>query len=161
MSTPHSTLSRPAPARFALLLATLAGPLAAALAQSGNPAPMTPLRNPDPRVAPVLDAISKARSPGALSLSPDGSLLAWTLGGRRSGGQIHLTDTAHPDAPDRTVNLPGEAASCSATSPAWSPDGASLAFLARCGAASDDARQAQIYLWSRRSAQARQLTHIA
>ena len=42
----------------------------AALAQSGTPAPMPPLKNPDPRVSPMLEAIGKGRSPGGLALSP-------------------------------------------------------------------------------------------
>ena len=146
---------------------------ASALAQSGEPAAMTPVRDPDPRVATVLAAIGKGRSPGDLALSPDGSLLAWTLGGRHGGGgEIHLIDTAHPDAaPDRTVPaLPGSgagpgagASSCTATEPAWSPDGSTLAYLSTCTGTSDAAQrqsQAQIFLWSRKGGQTRQLTHI-
>ena len=157
MSKFWRTPRQPSLTQAALILTFL--PASFAFAQSGNPAPLTPLKNPDPRVAPILEAMEKSRNPGALALSPDGTLLAWTIGSRRSGGEIHLTETARPDAPERTVTLPGEPAACAMNDPAWSPDGGTLSFLATCGEAGR-ARQPQIYLWSRKSGQARQLTHM-
>ncbi len=152
--------SRSGLAGIALTLALVSTSAPDALSQSGNPAPMTPLKNPDPRVAPLLSAIEKSRNPGALALSPDGTLLAWTIGSRRAGGQIHLTETAHPEAQDRTVTLPGEATGCAMNDPAWSPDGSTLSFIATCGGQTDQKRQPQIFLWSRKSGLARQLTHL-
>ncbi len=151
-----------------LALACLGAP-ALAGAQSGDPAAMTPVRNPDPRVAPILDEIAKGRTPRALALSPDGSELAWTLGGRKGGAEIHLIDVAHPDpAGERLITVPGAnaaatgpddiAAHCASTDPTWSPDGGSLAFLSTCG--SSHAQQTEIFLWSRKSTQPRQLTHV-
>ncbi len=148
----------------ALLRATIAlAALAAApcaSAQSGVPAPMTPLRNPDPRVAPILEAMQKGRNPGALALSPDGSLLAWTLGrGQEGDGEIHLTEVAHPEAAhDRIVQAGTGADECSAKEPAWSPDGSNLSFISTCKGSGSTP---QISLWSRKSGQARQLTHIS
>jgi dipeptidyl aminopeptidase/acylaminoacyl peptidase len=157
MPTPASARVPFAP--IALALFAVLFPLAA-LSQSGNPAPMTPVKNPDPRVAPVLEEIQKARNPGALALSPDGTLLAWTLGGRRAGGQIHLTEVAHPDAQDHTVAAPAGSTDCAANQPTWSADGGTLAFLSTCTGDTAAHGQQQILLWSRKSGQTRQLTHI-
>ena len=153
------TQTRPVQLGLALALAAFFSSVPA-IAQSGNPAPMTPLKSPDPRVAPILDAIQKGRNPGALALSPDGALLAWTLGSRQEGGQIHLTEVAHPDAEDRTIASPPGATGCRASDPTWSPDGSSLAFLSSCTGSADQSRQPEIVLWSRKSAQARQVTHL-
>ncbi len=142
---------------FALAVASSSLP---ALSQSGRPAPMTPLKNPDPRVAPILDAIEKSRNPVALALSPDASLLAWTIGSRQGGGQLHLTETARPDAQDRDINPLGAPGSCTEKDPTWSPDGSTLSFLASCAEPGAQGSQAQIFLWSRKSGQAHQLTHI-
>jgi len=157
----RNALFRSSLVRLAVALALVAT-IPPASGQSGNPAPLKPLANPDPRVAPILDAIQKARTPGALALSPDGSLLAWTLGSHQAGGQIHLTETVHPDAGEgRPIAIPGSGAGCTANDPRWSPDGGTLAFLSACGDGTGPSRQAQIFVWSRKSGQARQLTHLS
>ncbi len=142
---------------IALGIAAIA-PSVASFGQSGTPAAMTPLKNPDPRVASILDAMRKGRSPGALALSPDGSLLAWTLGTREEGREIHLSEVAHPEAAhDRVITASGETEGCTAKEPAWSPDGNTLSFLSSC---KGNSGSAQISVWSKKSGQTRQLTHV-
>ena len=77
-------------------------------------------------------------APGNVAISPDGSTVAWTLRSR-DGSTLHLTPVAAP-APsntpsdtDKTIAIPN-ATSCAYSSPIWSPDGATLAFLGACAA---------------------------
>ena len=150
MRTSSGSLGRTLPLAACLLL----GATCATLAQSGNPAPMTPLKNPDPRVAEVMATLEQGKAPGSLSLSPDGATVAWTLAGSGPGG-VHL---AAGTAPEKTIDPPdGEA--CSSSAPQWSPDGSQLAFIARCGA-KGETRQPQLYLWSKRSGETRKLTDV-
>ena len=65
-----------------LLLSLLCA--SACLAQSGNPAPMQPLKTHDPRLEKVTEAMHASKSPTYVALSPDGATVAWTL--RRSEG---------------------------------------------------------------------------
>ncbi len=99
--------------------------------------------------------------PGAVALSPDGKLVAWTLRGREATA-LNLLEAAHPDAPARTIVVPG-AAQCAYADPVWSRDGGTLAFLGACTAPSADPsvpRRQQIYLWSQATGTVRQLTHL-
>jgi dipeptidyl aminopeptidase/acylaminoacyl peptidase len=125
-----------------------------ALGQSGEPAPIVPLKNVDPVVeAAIAGADGKVVMPGMVAISPDGKLLAYTVGGRRGG--LHVVEMSAPDH-DRTIAPDGETG-CGVTAPVWSPDGAWLAYSATC--ASGDG-QAQIYLWSRAAGTSKQLTHL-
>ncbi len=126
-------------------------------AQSGTPAPMTPLQSHDPRLAQVMDAMRQAKSPGWVELSPDGSTLAWTL---RSKGesQIHLTPVADPGA-DKVVTL-GSTTECSSEAPVFSPDGATLAFTSNCTGDTKNPEQEQIFLYTLANGTSRQLTHL-
>ena len=56
-----------------------------------------PMPNPDPRLAAMRQSGgARLRAPGQVAISPDGALLAWTIGGRE-GSALHLTDVANPD----------------------------------------------------------------
>jgi dipeptidyl aminopeptidase/acylaminoacyl peptidase len=99
-------------------------------------------------------------APGNVALSPDGATVAWTLRSR-DGSTLHLLDVAAPTA-DKTIDIPN-ATGCAYSSPIWSSDGATLAFLGACAAESKDPtvpRQSQIYLWSKSSGDVKQLTHV-
>ena len=105
--------------------------------------------------------------PGAVALSPDGQLIAWTLrghgGAEREGVSLHLTEVHHPDGPAKIVAIP-DATDCGYGDPVWAPNGETLAFLGACTAPAADAtaprRQGQIYLWSKATGTVRQLTHL-
>ena len=99
-------------------------------------------------------------APGSVALSPDGSTLAWTLRSR-DGSTLHLSSVATP-TDDKTIAIPN-GNSCGYSSPIWSADGASLAFLGACAPESKDPtvpRQSQIYLWSKSTGDVKQLTHV-
>jgi dipeptidyl aminopeptidase/acylaminoacyl peptidase len=102
---------------------------------------------------------SRAAMPTGAAISPDGTLVAWTLG-PRTGSTLHLTAVAHPDPSKERLISPNAATACASTSPIWSPDGATLAFLSTCAAPPDKPDQQQIFLWSRSTGETRQLTHL-
>ena len=100
------------------------------------------------------------RGPGNVAISPDGSTVAWTLRSR-DGSTLHLLDVASP-ATDKTIAIPN-GSGCAYSSPIWSPDGATLAFLGACAPESKDPtvpRQSQVYLWSKSTGDIKQLTHV-
>jgi dipeptidyl aminopeptidase/acylaminoacyl peptidase len=143
--------------KFAALTAVLAPALA--LAQSGK-TDWAPMPNPDPRLAAMRQSAgARLRAPGQVAISPDGVLLAWTIGGRE-GQQLHLTEVANPDpAKDKIVSVAG-ATNCSNAAPVWSPDSQTLAFTSTCTSKQDEPGQPQIFLYSRATGEAKQLTHL-
>jgi len=148
MNSPRGIASR-------LLFAATLLP-AATLAQSGNPAPITPLKSADPRIAAMFNKLSQTRTPTDAAISPDGLTVAWAARTGASVSEIHLTAItptgALDDASERVLTA-GEG--CSNTSSIWSPDGQSFAFLATC----PDKGQ-QLYLWQKKDASLAQLTHL-
>jgi len=119
-----------------------------------------PMPNPDPRLAAMRQSpAARLRAPGQVAISPNGAVVAWTLGGR-GGGTLNLTDLANPDpAKDKIVSVAG-ASDCSNTAPVWSPDSETLAFTSTCTSKESEPGQPQIFLYSRASGEAKQLTHL-
>ncbi len=136
----------------------LACTVAPALAQTA--VDWAPMANPDPRLAAMRQgAGARLRAPGQVAISPDGSTLAWTIGGRE-GQALHLTDLANPDpAKDKIVSVAGTT-NCSNGAPVWSPDSQTLAFTSTCTSKDEKPGQPQIFLYSRSSGEAKQLTHL-
>ena len=146
-------------ASSAALAALLTLAPAAVPAQSGSPAVMTPLANPDPRLATIHSRQSGLRAPGQVALSPDGNLLAYTVRGRE-GSSLHVASTSQPDpAKDKIVTPDGQTA-CSNSAPVWSPDSQTLAFASTCTAKQEKPGQEQLFLYSQANATTRQLTHL-
>ena len=130
---------------------------ASALAQSGTPAPITPLVTHDPRLEKITEAMHKSMSPTWVALSPDGATVAWTL--RRSEGtQIHLAQVADPSK-DAILKVSGRD-DCASEAPVWSPDGSALAFTSTCTPKSEKPEQEQIFLWTESTGAFKQLTHL-
>ncbi len=147
------------PRRLGTLVAAGAWAVSA-LAQSGMPAPIKPLATHDPRLVAFYAQATHAHAPGTVSISPDGTTVAWTLG-NHEGSALHLTALAHPDT-DKTV-APASTANCSNTSPVWSPDSKTLAFTSTCtGETATDNHpiQPQIFLYSAATGESKQLTHV-
>ena len=125
-------------------------------AQSGNPAPIEPMKTHDPVVMAAMKASQgRVSMPGMVAISPDGQWLAYTVGGRAGGG-LHLMELAQPDSAKDKIIAPGSDTACMNTAPVWSPDGASLAYTSTCG----NADQAQVYLWSKATGASKQMTHV-
>jgi dipeptidyl aminopeptidase/acylaminoacyl peptidase len=137
----------------------------AALAQSGNPAPMTPYANPDPRLAAIHASMGRVEAPGQVAISPDGSTIAYTLRGRE-GATLHLISATDPDPAKEKIVAPDAATACSNISPIWAPDSQTLAYTSTCTGSSggtqkrEEPGQEQIFLWNRASGISTQLTHL-
>ncbi len=140
-----------------LLASTLLTASVFAFAQSGTPTPFVPMANPDPHLAQIHAGMSHVKAPGSVAISPDGTVIAYTLRGDTS---IHLTPyPATGAAPDKQDKLVTAGPGCSNDDPVFSPDSKSLAFTASCGEG-EAAKQDQIYLDTIATGEVKQLTHV-
>ena len=120
-------------------------------------APAKPALAPAPDTANPNQPFTRAAQPGGVALSPDGSTVAWTLRAR-DGSALHLSDVADPTK-TKTITVNG-ATGCSNTSPIWSPDSNTLAFLSTCTGDKAKPTQDQIFLWTKSTGTTSQLTHL-
>jgi dipeptidyl aminopeptidase/acylaminoacyl peptidase len=141
-------------ARLPLFAAACSLLLSAALTAQ---TPAKPTLAPAPDTANPNQPFTSAAQPGGVALSPDGTAIAWTLRGHE-GSALHLTDVANP-ATDKIIKIEG-ATHCSDTSPIWSPDGNTLAFLSTCTGDKAKPTQQQIFLWSKSTGKVTQLSHV-
>jgi dipeptidyl aminopeptidase/acylaminoacyl peptidase len=112
----------------------------------------------DPRITALIDTLHKTRTPMQAALSPDATAVAWSVR-TPQGTQLHLTSISDTSSANDKILTPANSpTSCGSSQPTWSPNGESLAFLSTC--TSDADKQSQIFLWSRRSGQIRQVTHL-
>ena len=116
-----------------------------------------------PTLAPAADTanpnrtFTRAIQPGGVALSPDGATVAWTLRGR-DASTIHLTQVTDP-ASTQLISIEG-ASDCADSTPIWSHDGQTLAFLSTCTGDKAKPDQEQIFLWSKSTGKVSQLTHL-
>jgi dipeptidyl aminopeptidase/acylaminoacyl peptidase len=125
--------------------------LSPALAYAAKPAQTSPAHE---RIGTILKTVGKTQRFGSVAVSPDGSMLAWTLNGKV---QLADADGSHV----RKVAMPGDAKTkCSAGELGFSPDGRELAMLSNCGGR--DPKQRNILLADVRAAhpKARQLSRL-
>ena len=160
-------MTNPLPAaRAPHLLATAAALILSLLSpgiQAQTPATARP-KDPVARNAPQTQTQQQQQhiaQPGSVALSPDGQLVAWTLRGRE-GAALHLTSLAHPDPSTEKLITANGATDCAYSTPTWSPDGGTLAFLSDCAPLEGKQTQGQlqIFLYNKATGGTRQLTHL-
>ncbi len=112
----------------------------------------------DPRIDALLETLGKTRIPSEADISPDGKTVAWSV---RTGKnyEVHLSDVSAPSPSKELTIRPSDTANCDNDAPVWSPDGQSLAYASTC--TSEHTGQPQIFLWSKKTGESRQLTHVA
>jgi dipeptidyl aminopeptidase/acylaminoacyl peptidase len=114
----------------------------------------------DARIGGLIETLGRTRTPSSAAISPDGTTVAWAVR-TLDGSQIHLTDVANPDpAKEIIVGTGSGATSCGSSEPKWSPDGAWLAFVSNCTANADKPGQDQVFVWSRKTGESKELTHL-
>jgi Dipeptidyl aminopeptidases/acylaminoacyl-peptidases len=138
---------------LACLLSFAFAPICPLPAQTPNTAPKK-----DARIGALIQMLGQTKEPTEAAISPDGKTVAWSVE-TTDGSQIHLTDIANP-ANDITLRTEAEATDCSNEAPHWSPNGQWLAFESTCAAKEDKPDQEQIFVWSKKTGQCRQLTRV-
>jgi dipeptidyl aminopeptidase/acylaminoacyl peptidase len=125
----------------------------------GGQAQTTASTAKDARIGALIETLGKTRTPSSAAISPDGTTVAWALR-THEGSQIHLTDVVDP-AKEKIVGTGLGATHCGSSEPKWSPDGEWLAFVSDCTAKTDKAGQDQVFVWSKKTDESKQLTHLA
>src|SRR5277367_4853581 len=142
---------------FSLFVSTTVLALGSAIAGQAQAAPATPK---DARIGALIETLGKTKTPSSAEISPDGTTVAWSVR-TREGSQIHLTDVANPDpAKEKIVGTGSSATSCGSSEPKWSPDGQWLAFVSDCTVNADKPGQDQVFVWSRKTGESKQLTNL-
>jgi len=114
----------------------------------------------DARIGSLIETLGKTKTPSSAAISPDGATVAWAVR-TRAGSQIHLTDVVNPDpAKEVIVGTGSGMSSCGSSEPKWSPDGAWLAFVSDCTGSGEKPGQDQVFVWSKKTGEAKQLTHV-
>jgi dipeptidyl aminopeptidase/acylaminoacyl peptidase len=114
----------------------------------------------DARIGTLIETLGKTRTPSSAAISPDGTTVAWAVrAGQKS--QIHLTDVANSEtSKDKIVSTGSGATDCGSSEPKWSPNGEWLAYVSDCVAKTDQAGQDQVFVWSKKTGESKQLTHL-
>jgi dipeptidyl aminopeptidase/acylaminoacyl peptidase len=142
---------------FALFASTAVLTLGTAWRGQAQTAAATPR---DARIGALIETLGKTKTPSSAAISPDGSTVAWAVR-TREGSQIHLTDVANPDpAKERIIGTGSSATSCGSSEPNWAPNGEWLAFVSDCTANAEKPGQDQVFVWSKKTGEAKQLTHL-
>ncbi|AXC15686.1 tolB protein [Acidisarcina polymorpha] len=105
-----------------------------------------------------------APTPTRVALSPDGALLAWSLT-KATGTTLQVNEMSDPRHQVVVAPVSTAGVRCSSDVPIWSPDSATLAFMASCTSSAAfgglAARpQQEIFLWDKETGTVRQLTHL-
>src|SRR6201999_3519520 len=112
----------------------------------------------DARIGALIETLGKTKTPSSAAISPDGATVAWAVR-TREGSQIHLTEVSNPEpAKEKIVGTGSSAASCGSSEPKWSPNGDWLAFVSDCTADAEKLGQDQIFVWSKKTGESKQLT---
>src|SRR5688572_5412106 len=102
---------------------------------------------------PSFDDVINLKRPGAVALSPDGTLVAYTVNETNWDDNAYETEIhLIPAAGGKSIQL--TRAKKSSSAPAWSPDGKWIAFV------SDRTDKRQLYLIPPRGGEARVLTNV-
>jgi dipeptidyl aminopeptidase/acylaminoacyl peptidase len=112
----------------------------------------------DERIGSLLEHLGATRNPMEAAISPDGKTVAWSFHSSE-GYELHLSQAANSDpAKDIVIKPAGGTSTCGSDAPVWSRDGKTLAYASTC--TSEQNSQPQIFLWSKKSGESRQLTHL-
>ena len=156
--------------RFNVLVCALGAVSVVLHAQPGSGPTSNPAVTAN-RVSELVDLLGKVHTPITAAMSPDASLVAWTVKGEK-GSELHLTGMTGSSAGKDRVLSPDVAADgarstpgkCTGGHPTWSADGTQLAFLSNCteaGGTFIPGKLENIWVWSRGSNAARQVSHLS